>query len=69
MSKITVKELKEKLQEYIDVLDNYDDSKEVPTVSNTYFLKGSNYWMQFGRVGFVGLDTLEYDLEESEDEE
>ena len=68
MDKITVAELKEKLQEYIDILEQYDDDMKVPTSTNTYFMN-SSFWMQFGRIGFVDLGCLDENLSEQEDED
>lgn len=58
MNTLTVAELREKLQEYVDILDNYDDNMEIETVTNTYYIN-SQYFMQFGRIGFVDLGNLE----------
>lgn len=48
-----VKHLKEKIQNVLDTLDQYDDDQEVKTVSNTYWCRGD--FMSVGREGFVSL--------------
>ena len=68
MNTLTVAELREKLQEYVDILDNYDDNMEIETVSNTYFIH-SQYFMQFGRIGFVDLGNLEDNIKTQDDDE
>lgn len=68
MKKVTVAELKEQLQEYIDILDDYDDDLEINTESNTYFVD-STYYMQFGSAGFIDLGNLEDNIDTDKDDE
>ena len=68
MDKLTVGQLKEQLQNYIDILDDYDDDDVVETVSNTYFVH-SQFFMQFGRKGFVDLGNIYNIIEPDEDKE
>lgn len=68
MNKVTVRDLKETLQEYLDILEQYDDEKLVPTVTNTYFVH-SDYFMQYGRTGFIDLGYLDENLEAEDDDD
>lgn len=62
---MTVKELKEFFKEQIEKLDRFDDETKVPTSCNTYGLVGE--YIAF-HDGFIGIDDLESELEESENE-
>lgn len=67
---ITVKDLKEKLQNVIDDLEqNYDDEQKIRMVSNTYFLGNANMFL--GIAGYNGgyLNLSDIETEEDEDEE
>lgn len=68
MSTLTVAELKEKLEEYLDVLEQYDDDCEIETENNTYYIK-SHYYMQFGSTGFVDLGNLEDNITYPDDDD
>lgn len=68
MDKLTVGELREQLQEYIDILDDYDDDAKIEVESNTYYVK-SQYFMQFGRRGFVDLGNLDSIIDDSDDDD
>lgn len=58
MSSITVLELKEKLQDVIDRLDNYGDNETIHTAPNTYFVD-SDFYVSIPGKGFIELDDLE----------
>ena len=64
---LTVGELKEYLEELLESLEDFNEDTEVPTVSNTYFIH-SDYFLAYGRQGFIDLGSLEDDLEEAENE-
>ncbi len=62
---MTIRELKDHLQRYLDSLDKYDDSEEIRLVNNTYFLYGATNILEIGSKGFVNLDNpLDKDEEE-----
>lgn len=69
-----VKELKELLENYLDILENYEDSDEIHMVSNTYFLDGAKYFLGIAGYngGYINLANLEEEIytpeEESEEE-
>lgn len=65
MTDLTVKELKENLQNVIDVLDSYDDDEIIQTVGNTYFINSRFYAQVYG-YGFVDLENIEAKIGESE---
>lgn len=54
---MTVKELKEKLEEYIENLDRFDDDREVVVEHNTYFVHGD--FISITGIGFVELEMEE----------
>ena len=68
---MTIKELKELLQEKLDNLEqNYNDDQEVDIVSNTYFLRNKSSVLEIDYVGFVSLDSpVDEDEEDQEEEE
>ena len=68
MDKLTVLQLKDKLQDVIDVLDNYEDTDVIETVSNTYFIN-SDFYAQIGRKGFVDLENIEENINVKEEDE
>ena len=68
---ITVGELKEKLQNVIDVLEDYNNWQEVELVSNTYFLGHSRMFLGLSGYngGYVDLCNIEDAIQRDEDEE
>ena len=63
---MTIKELKELLQRYIDEYeDTYGEVAEVRCVSNTYFLHGAQNFIAT-KEGFIDLDNP---LDDEEDYE
>lgn len=65
MTDLTVKELKENLQNVIDILNSYDDDEIIQTVGNTYFINSQFYAQVYGH-GFVDLDNIESKIGEPE---
>lgn len=68
-----VKELKEMLLEYVDVLEQYEDDNEVKMVTNTYFLSDNRVFLGMAGYngGYISLSNLEEEIitgEEDEDE-
>ena len=65
---MTVKELKDLLSSILDNLDNYDDNDEVKKETNTYFLKGTKYFL--GIAGYNGgyIDLANIKIDEDEEE-
>ena len=55
MSYITVLELKEKLQDIINRLDNYGDNETIHTASDGY----SDYYISIPGKGFIDLNAIE----------
>lgn len=57
---MTIKELKEILNDLQNELDNYDDEKKVRVVSNTYFLGYSKYFLGIAGSygGYINFDRL-----------
>ena len=71
---MNVKKLKELLQENIDILEQYEDNDEIHMVSNTYFLKGTKYFLGVAGYdgGYIDLRNLEeniYTPDEEDDED
>lgn len=67
MSKVTVGDLKQYLEELLNDLEEFDDDMEIPTTTNTYFIH-SSYFMQYGRAGFIDLSSLYDNLSEQDEE-
>lgn len=65
---MTVKELKDLLSSILDNLDNYDDNDEVKKETNTYFLKGTKYFL--GIAGYNGgyIDLANINIDKNEEE-
>ena len=60
---MTIKDLKEKLNKYLEVIDEYDDNTKVKTYSNSYWVGNEFLCVP---EGFVDLKKLEY-LDDNED--
>ena len=71
MSRITVKELKDRLNGVLDDLNDLDDDQEIRLVSNTYFLGNSRMFLGLAGYngGYLDLDCVFDSVEESEDED
>lgn len=66
MDKITVAELKAKLQKAIEELDCLDDNAKVVTSCNTYGMQG--HILEIPRIGFVDIMNIKTE-DDDEDEE
>lgn len=66
---MTVKELKDLLSSILDNLDNYDDNDEIKKETNTYFLKGTEYFLGIAGYngGYIDLANINIDKDEEED--
>lgn len=66
-----VKDLKQLLEEKLEILEQYDDEKEIHLVTNTYFLGHPNYFLGVAGYngGYLALDWLDETLENDEEEE
>lgn len=62
-----VSKLKQYLQNVIDELDEFNDDDQVHMVSNTYFIKGSNFIST--HEGYVDLDNIRVDDSDDEEDE
>ena len=71
MSSIKVKELKEKLQNAIDALEDLNDEDNIHLEPNTYFLHGANDFLGISGYdgGYLDLDRIEEAVEDNENEE
>lgn len=56
---MTVGELKDLLINLSSSLHEAEDEIELPLVSNTYFLKGAQYFLGVGGEGYLDLSNLE----------
>ena len=68
---MNVRELKELLQEKIDLLEGFDDNQEIKMESNTYFLGGARYFLGISGYdgGYINLAHLEEQIEDEEFED
>ena len=66
-----VKDLKELLQEKLEVLEEYEDEQEIKQVANTYFLGGTRYFLGIAGYdgGYIDLHHLEEQIEDLDDYE
>ena len=71
MSRITVKELKDRLNGVLDDLNDLDDDQELSLVSNTYFLGNSRMFLGLAGYdgGYLDLGCVFDSVVESEDED
>jgi len=68
---MTVKELKELLEEKLELLNEFEDNQEIKMESNTYFLGGARYFLGISGYdgGYINLAHLEEEiLDEEEDD-
>ena len=68
---MTIKQLKELLEEKLEILEQYDEDKKIKLVSNTYFLGHPQYFLGVAGYngGYLALDYLEEKIEEDMEEE
>lgn len=66
-----VKELKEMLQEYIDILEQYEDNDEIKMVTNTYFLSDNRVFLGIAGYngGYISLANLEEEIIAGDEED
>ena len=66
-----VKDLKELLEEKLEILEQYDEDQKIKMVSNTYFLGGAYHFLGIAGYngGYISLDNLEEEIITDEDEE
>lgn len=63
---MTVEQLKEQFESYIEILDEFDDELEIPMRCNTYGVSGKI--LEIPYKGFIELDSLAENLEKVESE-
>lgn len=61
---MTIKELREKLESWIELMEDYEDDQQVRMVGNTFFVHSNEYIAT--RHGFIDLYQL---VDEEEDDE
>lgn len=68
---MTVKELKELLEEKLEILDQYEDDDKIKIESNTYFLGGARHFLGISGYdgGYINLSCLEEAINNKDDEE
>lgn len=68
---MTIKQLKELLEEKLEILEQYDEDKKIKLASNTYFLGHPQYFLGVAGYngGYLALDYLEEKIEEDMEEE
>ena len=66
-----VKDLKEILEEKLEILDQYEDDADIKMVSNTYFLGGAPLFLGIAgsNGGYINLSYLEESISYPEEEE
>lgn len=62
--------LREKLRDVLHILDDYPADADIDLVSNTYFIKGANYFIGISGYngGYVSLDNIEESIIMDEEE-
>ncbi len=65
-----VKELKELLEEKLQMLEEYEDDDEIKMETNTYFLDGAKHFLGIAGYdgGYINLEYVDI-IEEEEDED
>ena len=61
-----VSRLKALLERIIKKLENFNESSEIKTVTNTYFLGDCSYFLGLSSEGYVNLDDIDIEDEEGE---
>lgn len=71
MSTITVKQLKNRLQNAIDTLEELEDDQKIHLESNTYFINGARTFVGISGYdgGYLDLDRIEDNLEDDDRDE
>lgn len=68
---MTVKELRDILQDKLDILEGYEDDQKVKMESNTYFLGGAHTFLGIAGYdgGYINLAHLEEQIEDLDEDE
>lgn len=67
-----VYQLKQQLESYLNILEDYEDEMELKLVSNTYFLGNPKYFLGIAGSydgGYLNLDSLEENIITGEEDE
>ena len=66
---MNVGELKELLNEWIQILEDYEEEDKIKMEGNTYWLRGAKYYLGVSGYngGFVNLSSLEEVIERGEE--
>lgn len=67
---MTVKELKEILEEKLEILEQYEDEDTIKMETNTYFLGGARHFLGISGYdgGYINLSCLEEEINKGEEE-
>lgn len=67
---MTVKELKEILEEKLEILEQYEDDDKIKMETNTYFLGGARHFLGISGYdgGYINLSYLEEQINKDEEE-
>ncbi len=70
MSEITVRNLKNKLENVLSQLDDLEDDQKINLVSNTYFLGHPRLFLGIAGYegGYLALDCIEDSLADKDDD-
>lgn len=71
MSRITVLDVKTRLQQALNALEQYNDEDTLPLESNTYFVNNREMFLGIRGYngGYVPLSDIHEDVEIAQDEE
>jgi hypothetical protein len=71
MSEITVRNLKNKLENVLSQLDDLEDDQKINLVSNTYFLGHPRLFLGIAGYegGYLALDCIEDSLADKDDDD
>ena len=63
-----VKELKELLEEKLQMLEEYEDDDEIKMETNTYFLDGAKHFLGIAGYdgGYINLEYIDVEKEEED---
>lgn len=66
-----VKDLKELLEEKLEILEQYEDEDKIKMVTNTYFLGHPRAFIGIAGYngGYISLDNLEEEIDNEDSEE
>lgn len=68
---MTVRDLKELLEEKLEILEQYEDDDKIKMVTNTYFLGGASQFLGISGYngGYISLSALEEYIDTDEEED